>query len=404
MIIKESYFSSVAVAALILGFGLSYPVKVIMKNPELNVLAVFGIIALIFGAFTFFKSGKVASLFFTKAEVHFLLLLSLVVIGYIIAGFAHPESLSIYGNLRKFILYIGFVAITMHLCRNRMVKIDVAYLKPVMLIVSISCFAAVILNSVFRHVPQDFLVSYDKKYLVGIFFRAGAGYMDCNFLASFFIINMLISYKVLASSFGRSICIGLLFVSVVLTFSRAGLILAMICILYFSLTGFKLNIKSVANLSVGAILFFSLLILNAETIFERFVGAEGESSTDSRLNQYNSFFSHIAENVSASNVLFSYGGQDTFMLYYGEHLHNFILSSIMEIGWISTLIYMVALFIFWINFCKSGISKLAFICTLAIMSVLPTTPESIFFMFAAVAVMNKLDSQCVQSSLRLTVR
>ncbi|MGE0111606.1 MAG: hypothetical protein AB7S73_08520 [Aquabacterium sp.] len=286
-----------------------------------------------------------------------------------------PPTLSL--NSGRYITYL-FACFPMMVLSRGGVSRESFSLKCVVLISAVAYAVAATFNATYR-LPTDLIEPLDGKYFVGPFLRAGAGYLDPNFLAINLIILLVFSRYINIGRVSRFIVASSCLIGIFLTFSRAAWLVSAILIVA-ALVRNRSTVLAMAAIGVAVIgLATNQDLFLDEGLFRRFVDEEGASSTADRLRQYVGALSEL-QNVSFESASFGVGGPDVFFIKHGAHLHNFYLGAFIDGGLISVIAPLVALLLtFWWT---GGVSRLLIATWVAMSLFLPNVPDTLYFVIS----------------------
>ena len=190
-------------------------------------------------------------------------------------------------------------------------------------------------QSVFNVIPPDLeLKSWNR---VGPFIRAGVGYTEENYLATYLVFTYVILLKSQFPGYLKIIARILLILGVLFTFSRSGIV---------SLFLVEIIVSKNKTPVIILILIFALVTLfipedYLSFLFSRFSSssAEASSSTDSRIFQ---IFDGLGEILNPKSALF--GVQPLFRTSNGQIIHNTFLYTLVDYGLILGIGYLTILF------------------------------------------------------------
>jgi hypothetical protein len=374
--------AEIYLAIFLFGYYMSYPLKVFLVNTQVSTQFVSGLIGWTVVIYYFIK--KILARHFEYLSIRrFIILFALTVAAANIALSAnyHNNPLTLSANANKYLIYLG-ACIPMIVISKGGISRSSSLLRYVVVAAAILYAISAILNSTYR-LPTDLIEPLDAKYFVGPFLRAGAGYLDPNFLAINLITLLIFSNYITMGKMVRLIVISACVIGIFMTFSRAAwLVTAALLIMPI------INKKSF--IQIGVILILGVLSLSIgqswlfddDGLFRRFFDEEGASSTADRVRQYIGAISEL-QNISFESAFFGIGGADTFFSKYGAHLHNFYLGAFVDGGVLSVIIPLVTLLLtyYW----TSGISRRLITAWFAMSLFLPDVPDT-FYLTIALAV------------------
>jgi len=370
----------VYLAIFIFGYYMSYPAKVLLTNSQASTLAVSTIAGWIY--ICFYLINRKEGLFDRISSRRIIILCGLTIAALTVTLSAnyHNSPLTLAYDANKYIIYL-FACIPMIMASKGGVPKSSSMLKYTITLTAIAYAISAILNSLYR-LPTDFNDPLNEKYFVGPFLRAGAGYLDPNFLSINLIILMVLSSYF---SFGKStrfIIISACVIGIFMTFSRAAWLITAVLLVMPIITR-----KSYIKLGVfGILCVLGVAIgqtwITDEGLFRRFVDEEGASSTADRLRQYLDAINEL-QNMTIETALFGIGGADAFFVKYGAHLHNFYLGGFISGGMLLVFasIATILLTYYW----TGGVSRKLVIAWFAMSLFLPNVPDT-FYVTISIAV------------------
>lgn len=355
----------------------TYPLRVFFLNENFSIIYV----QLILTPFLiFFYINNINVLVkFKKNDLLYMGLIICIILLYIIniIHFDFPKLL-----LSTFYKYVNFsfLFLIFFIIKNNIKIHSLNNLQWLFFVLSVMTFIGVLCNSFLLRIPLGAVLS--EKYFIGQFIRAGGGYLDPNFLSINIISLLFLSLVYINNYWLKNISVIMLFISYFLTFSRGAIVFGTI----FTLAYLFYRNKKTIKVLIFSILFFMLVtyfiidFFDMTYLFDRFTNEEGQSSTDDRFYQYNSFLSLIEEKFTLSNFILGFGGMDFFILNFGVALHSFWLNLILDIGILAPFIIIVLLFHFFFS-SRNVFSKYLLAFWLLQASVLPNVPDTLFFIF-----------------------
>lgn len=370
--------AEIYLAIFLFGYYMSYPAKVLIMNTQVSTLLVSTFIGWVLVGYHFLKEMRLPHVMrIDSRRIVILVVLTIAAVQVTLTARYHNFPLTLSLNSSRYITYL-FACFPMMVLSRGGVSGNSFFLKCVVLFSAVAYAVAATLNATYR-LPEDLVEPLDGKYFVGPFLRAGAGYLDPNFLAINLIILLVFSRYLNIGRVSRFIVVSSCLIGVFLTFSRAAwLVTAML------MAGALVRNKStvLAMLAIGvAVIGLAVnqdLFLD-EGLFRRFVDEEGASSTADRLRQYVGALSEL-QNVSFESASFGIGGPDVFFIKHGAHLHNFYLGAFIDGGFISVSASLVALLLtfFW----TGGVSRLLIATWVAMSLFLPNVPDTFYFVIS----------------------
>jgi len=274
-------------------------------------------------------------------------------------------------------------------------------IKVLFFILSLSTFIGTFLNSILWQIPYG--VEINEKYIVGIFLRAGAGYLDPNFLAMNIVILFFLNFLFIPNkSIIKLINLLMLASAIFFTFSRGSWIFFALLFFIYIYKEKKITITRAKIFKFVILLFIFLVILvsigdfyiDFNSILRRFSDEEGMSSVNDRFYQYYSALNYFYSNLDFSSLILGFGGADIFKNLYGVHLHNFFLGSILDTGFLGVLI-IIFLWIYFFITSNNVITKYLLIYWFLQANTLPNMPDSLFLIFIISLVSIRQRSQLI---------
>lgn len=370
----------VYLAVFLFGYYMSYPAKVLLTNSQASTLVASTIVGWIYIFFYFFNNKKRLSDRVSPRRIIIFCMLVAAATNVTLSAKYHDFPSTLTFDANKYIIYLGACTPMIMISKNGISKSSFI-LKYTIILSSVAYAISAILNSAYR-LPTNLTEPISEKYFVGPFLRAGAGYLDPNFLAINLIILMIISGYFSYEKSARFIITSACVIGVFMTFSRAAWLVTAALLL-----APIINRKSV--IKIGLIGMLGILFLTVgqtwisdEGLFRRFVDEEGASSTADRLRQYYGALNEL-QNMTIESALFGMGGPDAFFIKYGAHLHNFYLGGFISGGVLSLTIPIITLLLtyYWTR----GISRKIIVAWFAMSLFLPNVPDT-FYVIISIAV------------------
>ncbi|TXG76608.1 hypothetical protein E6P97_03255, partial [Patescibacteria group bacterium] len=334
----------VYLAIFLFGYYMTYPAKVLFASTQASTLAASITIGWIY---VLLYSATTNTSFFNGISLRRIIILfalTAAALNITLTAKYHNSPLTLAFDANRYIIYLG-ACIPMILISKGGISKSSFIIKSTIIIAAIAYAISAILNSTYR-LPTDLDEPINAKYFVGPLLRAGAGYLDPNFLAINMIILMIISGYFLYGKGTRFFITSACVIGVFMTFSRAAWLVTAILLLVPII-----NKKSVIKMGVVCMLgVFALTIgqswISDEGLFRRFLDEEGASSTADRLRQYFGAINEL-QNMTIESALFGIGGPDAFWAKYGSHLHNFYLGAFISGGLLLVIIQIATLILIY---------------------------------------------------------
>jgi hypothetical protein len=364
-------------------YYLSYPLKVLTAESELDVFRPMVVVAFVFFvARLVVTPHAIADIRVKRRELSAMFLLGVIVFAYLLNGVLADNDSVFQQSLYKHAAFTMLLVVLMTFHGRVGFVVPNQRIAWLVTFLSLATLTAVVLNSLFVRIPSDVLLL--DKYYVGHLVRAGGGYLDPNFLS--LNIASLIFVALMMVSRGsplRWVNLTMLLVALFLTFSRGAYVFISLSVLMLFLRGSKSERRLVAGITVIAIaLFFWLTELyGASFLFRRFADEEGISSTDDRLRQYAQALDYIASNFEVQNLFRGFGGMGVFYAQHAVHVHNYLLAGVLEVGLIPILLLM-ALFTYFFRTAGTLQAKLYLVFAGLQLMILPNLPDPLYLGFA----------------------
>ncbi len=386
--------TEIYLAIFLLGYYLSYPTKVLLASTQASTLTAFTALGWAMLCYHGAKASISKSDFTMKSSHLFItFVLFAAAININIASAYHPAAPTLAANAGRYIIFFCACAPLM-LTTHKEVDPKSRLIKSSIIAGSITYAIAAALNSSYR-LPSDLSEPINEKYIVGPLLRAGAGYLDPNFLAINLIILLVISYHFSFGKIARYLITTTCMLGIFLTFSRAAWLVTAAIWIALTWRTQKTSFWLIAIGSFAAISSqFSDEITSENGLFRRFFDEEGSSSTADRFHQYSGALSEIF-NASTEKLFFGMGGPDSFFQSYGSHLHNFYLGSFIDGGVLSTCLPIVALLsTFYIS---DRTSRWLLASWFSMSLFLPDVPDTLFLAVSLALTLNNSAAPKVQS-------
>lgn len=363
----------VYLAIFVFGYYMTYPVKVFLTDSQASTLAGSVIAAWIYISIYVISRKKRLFDDISSRRIIILCLLIIAVLSVTLSANYHNSPLTLTYDANKYIIYLLACAPMIMISKGGVPKSS-SILRYTVALSAIAYAISALLNSTYR-LPTDLNEPLSEKYFVGPLLRAGAGYLDPNFLAINFIVLMVLSSYF---SFGKStrlVITSACVIGIFMTFSRAAWLITAALLLMPIING-----KSFIKIGfLGILLVLGVTIgqtwISDEGLLRRFVDEEGASSTADRLRQYLGAINEL-ENMTVESALFGSGGADAFFVKYGAHLHNFYLGAYVNGGLllVFTSIAVILLTYYWTD----SFSRKLIISWFAMSLFLPNVPDTFF--------------------------
>jgi len=216
-------------AIFLFGYYMSYPAKVLLASTQAPTLLASTLLG--WSVFVFYiLKGMLSARFSPIGKRQFFIIIALIAISLnvTLAAIYHNSPVTLTHNAERYIIYLGACLPIIIMAREGVPKSSIL-LKYVVIIGSVSYAIAAILNSTYR-LPSDLIEPLGDKYFVGPFLRAGAGYLDPNFLAINLIVLLVVSSHFTMGTASRLIVASACLIGIFLTFSRAAWLVAAVLI------------------------------------------------------------------------------------------------------------------------------------------------------------------------------
>ena len=356
----------------ITGYFATYPIRVLATNNDLSILP----ITLIPGALLlgFVALTKLKHIRINGQGLLILGLLAIIVLFYSVNVSTFSASPSLKGLYDKHLVFFIAVAPLLLFYRHITLKSGNIWLSTLLLGLALLQVVGAILNSVFIQLPiapEELL----DKYYVGFLLRAGAGYLDPNFLALNFLLLLFLARAVVSSNVVKTIIQFSLFSAIILTFSRSAWVMLL---LFSTVATFK---ESRINAGLFAIFLLGILVLliansDLAVMFRRFTDDEGTGSLNDRIDQYTIALDLFNRKYGFDTILLGFGGPDWFKFSYGRHLHNFYMGMVVDAGFIS-LGALLLLIGYFLTIVKNEWRLMGVIWVVSVI-VLPSVPDTLY--------------------------
>ncbi|MFV1884728.1 MAG: hypothetical protein ACMZ7B_09590 [Balneola sp.] len=209
-------------------------------------------------------------------------------------------------------------------------KIDHDKVYRFIIFLGVTTSLLAIYQSINNIYPSDFVLKPWNR--IGPFIRAGVGYTEENYLASYLVFTYIAVHISSIKRINANIFKTIIFVGILFTFSRGGVI----SIIIFELIVSKERKSIIILILIGSIGLMLTPDLYVDTIFSRFSSSstEASSSTYSRINQFNDAL------VELTNFkTFLLGQVPNYTTSNGQVIHNTVLYLLVDYGLILGLFY-----------------------------------------------------------------
>lgn len=379
------------------GYFLTYPLRVLMQNNELSVLPLTvapGAALVALSLLVNFPRARLR----VRGLVLWGLLATLSAL-YAINASIVPEFTMLGELSRKHAVFLLAVAPVLllhsHLDFRRIVR-PLALLLVVLAVVQL---LGVMANSFLYRMPVN-PEALNDKYFVGFLLRAGAGYMDPNFLAINFLLLLFAVRGFVAAGAMRIVAQVCLVAAIGLTFSRSAWVLLVLASLYLAAT--ERGIAAATKLlGVFAAALAAMLTTEYSVLLRRFTDAEGVGSAQDRLEQYDLALGAFDRHSGLLSMVQGLGGPDWFYATTGRHLHSFYMGLVLDAGWLATVL--VGLTLYYAFRKMRGQWRVMLVLWAAAVASLPTVPDT-FYMAVALGIAGTWWLETQQAAFVRTVR
>lgn len=380
MKIELSRLSNVYFLTFLVAYFLTYPLRVILRDPGISFVnyqvAIFAPIVLFGGIYL---KARVGYFRFPKSDVFPLLLLFSILMLYSANCLFFEKNFFLYMTFIKYCNYSFLLVSFMVLCKKFAIEKN-NIIQIILTVLSSITFISIIYNSLFWRVPGG--VEISSKYFVGPFLRAGAGYLDPNFLSINIVILLFLCLVFIRSNALKFLSSIILALSCFLTFSRGAIIFGTFILVFYMYRESKRRLVFLASLTITLLLsMFAFNYFDITFIFRRFTDAEGLSSTEDRLYQYQAFFEYFMNNFEIYNSFLGFGGLDFFIERFQVALHSYWLNIVLDIGFIGPIIILLLWFIFFKN-SYNDFSRYLLVFWFLQATFLPNLPDTLFLIFS----------------------
>lgn len=380
MKIELHRLSSVYFLSFLVAYFLTYPSRVIFRDPDISLVnyqvAIFA--PLVFFSVIYLKA-RARGFCFARANVLPLVLLFSVLMLYSVNCLFFKKNFFLNLTFIKYCNYT-FLLISFMLVCKRVAMVKSNFTQIVLAVLSSVTFVAIIFNCLFWRIPSN--VEISSKYFVGPFLRAGAGYLDPNFLSINIVILLFLSLVLIKANVLKVLSSIVLVLACFFTFSRGAIVFGTLVLVFYIYREYKRRIVFVSSLTI--ILLLLIFVYNCfdiSFIFRRFTDAEGQSSTEDRFYQYQAFFEYFMNNFEIYNSFLGFGGLDFFIERFQVALHSYWFNLILDIGLIGPIIILLLWFYFFKN-SHNSFSRYLLVFWFLQASFLPNLPDTLYLIFS----------------------
>ena len=376
--------------AVVVGVMLTYPVQVALCRVDVSVGKVVAPVAILWGI------ALTVSRFREKLTISRGSLLLAVFLWGLVAWYALSAGVNGVGDrsgtwtLQMLLQYALWLSALLLVSEHLAVRLPNTAIEAVVCGVLLLNVAAVFAQAIGHRAPQALVLTYPTDTLfVGPFMRAGRIYADPNALGMMLVFQVVLTRALVSRAiFLRRAVIALGFASLVLTFSRAAILLAGgaagVWLLWKGIRRFGWRVVGGVTLVVVAFAGAAYVVLSGtsapvtgeiiEALANRFIGQEGVDSAYSRIRQYRQVIEAMDETPRSWLIGLGPGVADDL---FNEHVHNFLLATLADAGVPALLLLLVLLLGFWLS-ARNRWARLFLLYAVVQLSTLPNFYNLIF--------------------------